>query len=150
MVEVDPWRNADFQAWIHMVLETCPIRVPRAIAFAVPRQSGYIPRRDFFEERLRGCPDIQLVQGFAVPTQSIISPGTSIPKISICQLAELLYAAVGGTVLGGTYPHSIHASQRLVQAKIENRLSFAWLSAVPISPSSRVPGYLRQRTFRRS
>ena len=73
-----------------------------AIKLVLPVEDGYVVRSDFLEQRLYGCPNVQLVEGFVAPRQYLSKPNIS--SASLQSFSEILASAAGGIVLGDPKP----------------------------------------------
>jgi ATP-grasp N-terminal domain/ATP-grasp domain len=103
-----------------------------AIKFILPDRDGFCVRSDFLERRLDGCESVTRVQGFLEPRQEIKSASfdnendTDLPRLS-----TLLLRAVGGIVV-----KDVDALNK-VETELDNRISFPWISSVPL-PTKRI------------
>ncbi|KAM5457624.1 hypothetical protein MaudCBS49596_000822 [Microsporum audouinii] len=121
-----------FWAFICRVLK--PVRTasrePRGLNLIIPDEAGYIVRSDIFEERLRGCPQIQAVEGFVAPGQYVRPPGSAGNSGSP---ASLLQSVISCVLVAGSDEKSITQSLDIVQPLLNDRLSLPWLSATQIA-----------------
>lgn len=97
-----------------------------AIKFLIPNRDGYIVKSDFLEWRFESKG--WLVSGFTTPLQFV--DGLPPALWESVDLSKLLSFAVGAILLQN--PRSGSLSD--LEAVLESRLSFPWLSTTPIAP----------------
>ena len=73
-----------------------------AIKLVLPVENGYVVRSDHLEQRLYGCPNAQLVEGFVAPREYLKRPNLS--SASLESFSDILASAAGGIVLGDAKP----------------------------------------------
>ncbi|KAK2873489.1 hypothetical protein FQN49_002326 [Arthroderma sp. PD_2] len=108
-------------------------KTPRGVKLIVPCEAGYIIRSDIFEERLRGCLQVQTVEGLVVPGQFVQAPGSVSSYANSEGLAALLQSVICCVLVCGSDENSITQSLDIVQLQLSNRLSFPWFSATQIA-----------------
>ena len=96
-----------------------------AIKLVLPVEDGYVVRSDYLEQRLYGCPNAQLVEGFAMPREYLRRPTLS--SDSLQSFSDILVSAAGGIVLGDAKP-------KLASTALED------FSATPASAARRLSG----------
>ncbi|KAI9737814.1 MAG: hypothetical protein M1834_009183 [Cirrosporium novae-zelandiae] len=101
----------------------------------VPLIKGHIVRSDIVPLRFLDCECVESALSFAEPLQ--FYPGHAIPKDKFDQLGELFSASAAGLLLHGESEDSLgmstRASSPIVEAELENRLSFPWMIEHPPS-----------------
>lgn len=95
-----------------------------AIKFLISNADGYAVKADFFEQRLesKGLK----VSGFVSPLQFV--KGLSAPECISTDVSQLLCIAVGAILLKKAQTETMLE----LEAELENRFSFPWLSPSPI------------------
>ncbi len=73
-----------------------------ALKFILPVEDGYVVRSDYLEQRLYGCPNAQLVEGFVAPREYLRKPKLS--SAGLQSFSDILASAAGGIVLGDAKP----------------------------------------------
>lgn len=68
----------------------------------LPVSDGYVVRSDYLEQRLYGCPNVQLVEGFVAPRQYLMRP--KISSTGLQGFSDVLASAAGAIVLGDAKP----------------------------------------------
>ena len=101
-----------------------------AIKLVLPVEDGYVVRSDYLEQRLYGCPNAQLVEGFVIPREYIRRPILS--SAGLQNLSIILASASGGIVLGDAEP-------KLASTALED-FSTTRASAVGRISAKSVPG----------
>ena len=94
-----------------------------AIKLVLPVEDGYVVRSDYLEQRLYGCPNVQLVEGFVIPREYIRRPTLS--SAGLQNFSDILASASGGIVLGDAEP-------KLASTALED------FSATPASVAGRI------------
>ena len=65
-------------------------------------KDGYVVRSNYLEQRLYGCPNAQLVEGFVIPREYLRRPTLS--SACLQNFSHILVSASGGIVLGDAKP----------------------------------------------
>ena len=104
-----------------------------AIKLVLPVEDGYVVRSDYLEQRLYGCPNAQLVEGFVIPREYIKRPILS--SAGLQNFSIILASASGGIVLGDAEP-------KLASTALED-FSTTRASAVGRISAKSVPGKLK-------
>ena len=73
-----------------------------AFKFVCPVEDGYVVRSDYLEQRLYGCPNAQIVEGFVTPREHLRRPELLSASLQI--FSDILASAAGGIVLGDAKP----------------------------------------------
>ena len=73
-----------------------------ALKFILPVEDGYVVRSDYLEQRLYGCPNAQVVEGFVAPREYLRKPELS--SSGFQSFSDILASAAGGIVLGDAKP----------------------------------------------
>ena len=73
-----------------------------ALKLILPVEGGYVVRSDYLEQRLYGCPNAQLVEGFVAPRECLGKPQLS--SAGLQSFSDILASAAGGIVLGDAKP----------------------------------------------
>ena len=130
-----------------------------AVKLILPVEDGYVVRSDFLEQRLYGCPNAQVVEGFVAPREYLRKPKLS--SAGLQSFSDILASAAGGIVLGDAKPklastaledfsatpaaaagglsltNATGKSQSLLLSELEEELlgrySLPWLISKPIS-----------------
>lgn len=68
----------------------------------LPASDGYVVRSDYLEQRLYGCPNVQLVEGLVAPRQHLPKP--EISSACLQSFSDILASAAGAIVLGDAKP----------------------------------------------
>ena len=94
-----------------------------AIKLVLPVEDGYVVRSDYLQQRLYGCPNVQLVEGFLNPREYLRRPILSPARLQ--SFSNILASAAGGIVLGDAKP-------KLASTALED------FSATPASAAGRL------------
>ena len=73
-----------------------------ALKLILPVEDGYVVRSDYLEQRLYGCPNAQVVEGFVAPREYLRKPKLS--SSGLQRFSDILASAAGGIVLGDAKP----------------------------------------------
>ena len=73
-----------------------------ALKLILPVKNGYVVRSDYLKQRLYGCPNAQLVEGFVAPREYLRKPQLS--SAGLQSFSDILASAAGGIVLGDAKP----------------------------------------------
>ncbi|PLN76747.1 ATP-grasp domain-domain-containing protein [Aspergillus taichungensis] len=92
----------------------------------VPQSQGYIVRSDIIPLRLLDCPAVTRTVGFAKPHQFF--HGEPITSETVQQTLHAFVASAGGMLLKYDISTEIQACLVDLEAELQNRLSFPWLS----------------------
>ena len=106
----------------------------RAVKLILPRTDGFLSQSDFLEQRLIQCEGVERVQSFCQPRQYLRS--LSAEQVQWGGLYQMLGNAVGGILLN--IPRHGHAMSEMselskLEAELDNRLSFPWMTRQPIT-----------------
>jgi len=101
-----------------------------AIKLLLPAEDGYVVRSDLLEQRLYGCPNAQLVEGFVAPREHLSKPNLSAAGLHI--FSEILASAAGGIVVGDESGRPQEFLLSELEKEIHGRYSLPWLITEPI------------------
>ena len=73
-----------------------------ALKLILPVEDGYVVRSDYLEQRLYGCPNAQVVEGFVAPREYLKKPKLS--SAGLQSFSDILASAAGGIVVGDAKP----------------------------------------------
>ena len=101
-----------------------------AVKLVLPVRDGFVVRADFLQQRLYGCTNTQLIEGFVDPREHLSSP--SLSSTGLENLSEILASAAGGIVVGAKSGHSHESLLSELETELLGRLSLSWLIPQPI------------------
>lgn len=101
-----------------------------AFKLALPKGGGYVVRADFLQQRLYGCPNLQLIEGFITPREHL--PSISIFSTGSEGLGEVLAAAARGIVADSKSGQSPDSLSLEIETELLGRVSFPCLIPQPI------------------
>lgn len=120
----------EFFLWCCSVAAEEPNGYQRAVKLILPRTDGYLSKGDFLQQRLIGCEGVEQVQSFCQPRQYLRSQ--NVEQIQWGGLHQMLGDAVGGILVNVSQQGCAISELNKLEAELENRLSFPWMTPQPI------------------
>lgn len=101
-----------------------------AFKLVLPVEDGFVVRADFLQQRLYGCPNVRLIEGFVAPREHLSNP--SLSSTGLENFSEILASAAGGIVVGDETGRSQESLLSELETELLGRLSLPWLIPQPI------------------
>ncbi|PQE28704.1 ATP-grasp superfamily protein [Rutstroemia sp. NJR-2017a WRK4] len=101
-----------------------------AFKMLVPTVDGYISRSDAVTMRMNGCILVDEARSFTSPLQQVKALPSDLGSVEIFDLCA---SALGGVRVRASNPKDAQLRLQQLEAEFINRLSFDWISSIPLS-----------------